>query len=619
MTKPRNRVLIVGADGADPKFAAHLMAEGKMPNLARLCARGTWGPLQTTFPPVSPVAWMTCLTGVPPAGHGIRDFITKAPDSYLPTIGLFDVRGGRDRIPTYASRRTAPTLGEILTDAGRWAYILGVPGTFPPPAIQGGMLAGFGMPDLVGTFGTTAWYTSDPAHKRSSAPEGKELVHALSPAGEGAWRGQIAGPAGTRQAFTLRRDRAEAVLSLDAVAGRAAAVLARGAWSGWVRLSFDVPGRGAVPGMCRFKLVSLGSAVELYRTAVQCTPDAPLFPLAQPVGFGARLESLVGTFSTLGMPSDMDGVRRGVVDLDTFLEDAYANWERQVDIAVRLAADPAWDLLMAHLFTIDNVQHLFWHCRDREHPAYRPQIAKRHGDRIELAYRWLDAQLGRLLEVIDRHTTVIVVSDHGGAPIYRLAYLNAWLQKQGYLTPRERVAEGAAARLDWDHTRAAMYGTGGIWLNVQGREPRGIVSPGAPYEALRQELAEALLAWRDPHTGKPVIAQVLRGKEVFGPRAQREGPDLVPALHVGYGLGRGEGLGRAMFGKPLIQANLSAWSGGHEGPYLPSAVPGIGVFTGARIPAGEERTGAGLWDIAPTVLRLLGLDVPPGMSGRSLV
>ena len=108
-----------------------------------------------------------------------------------------------------------------------------------------------------------------------------------------------------------------------------------------MRLSFDVPGLGAVPGLCRFKLISLGRTVELYRTAVQCAPDLPLYPLSEPPGLADRLARLVGPYATIGMPGDLDGVRRGVVDRQTFLEDAYANWEQQVEMTVRLASEPA--------------------------------------------------------------------------------------------------------------------------------------------------------------------------------------------------------------------------------------------------------------------------------------
>jgi predicted AlkP superfamily phosphohydrolase/phosphomutase len=314
----------------------------------------------------------------------------------------------------------------------------------------------------------------------------------------------------------------------------------------------------------------------------------------------------------------MDGVRRKVVDLDTFLEDAYRNWDQQVEMTLRLAQDPSWDLLVTHLFTVDNVQHLFWHCQDERHPAHSPQLARCYGDQVERAYRWLDAQLGKLLACVDERTTVIIVSDHGGAPVYEHVYLNAWLQERGYLVPRETTGPGLAARLNWDRTRAAMFGTGGIWINVQGRDPRGIVPPGAPYEALCREIAGALLDWRHGETGGPVVTQVLRGQEVFGPQARHSGPDLVPALRVGVGLGRGEGLGRVMAGRSLIEPNLSAWTGGHEGPYLPSAVPGLCIICGPGVPSGASLGQAGLEDIAPTVLHLLGAGGPAGMEGRSL-
>jgi predicted AlkP superfamily phosphohydrolase/phosphomutase len=561
---------------------------------------------------------MTCLTGVGPADHGIRDFITKAQDSYLPTIGLFEVHsvGG---IPRYTSCRTAPTLGEILRKANKTTYMLKVPGTFPPPHVQGGLLGGFGTPDLLGTFGVSAWYTSDPEQKRAAAPEGKELVQPLVAAGQRSWRGEMAGPAQSRLAFVARDTGDGVALSIGHAAGPPAALLKQGAWSGWVRSSFELPLARCVPGICRFKLVSLGTEIELYRTPLQCVPGASLYPLAEPSGFAERLARLVGPYATIGMPADLDGVRRGVVDLDTFLQDAYANWEQQVEMTLRLMAEPDWDLLFTHLFTADNVQHLFWHCADPRHPAHTIEGADRYGDEIERAYRWLDRQLGRLLAAVDPDTTVFVVSDHGGTPIYRLLYLNAWLRSQGYLFPREQPEPGAAARLDWNRTRAAMFGTGGVWINVRGRDPRGIVPPGPAYEALRREIAAKLRAWQDPETGEHVVAEVFWGEDVFGAASRQRGPDLVPALTPGYGLGRGEGLGRVMLDKRLIEPNVSHWSGGHEGPYLASAMPGLCVLRGPRVPSNSALGEASLQDIAPTILELLQVDGGAAMAGRSLV
>lgn len=613
-----SRVVIVAADGADPDVFARLVEAGRLPTLARLCAEGTWGRLKTTFPPLSPVAWMSCLCGVSPARHGIRDFVIKLPHTYLPTIGLFHVQKGKDGIPVYRSRRRAPTLGELLSEAGRSSYVLRVPGLFPPPPIQGGTLAGFGMPDLLGTFGLSAWYTTDPEGKMATA-EGESPIRPLEPVGRGEWRGVIPGPAGSKRTFVARAAGNGIELTVD-IGGRAQLVtLAPGEWSGWVRLSFPVPGRGAIDGMCRFKLVGVGQGLELYRTAVQCVPDAPLFPFDEPPGFGAWLASKVGPFATLGMPSDMDGVRRGVVDPETFLEDAYHNWERQVEVTLHLLEEPSWDLLMTHFFTIDNVQHLFWHYQDSRHPAYDPHAAVRFGGEIERAYRWLDMQVKRLLDRLPPRTTLLLISDHGCKPIYRHFYLNAWLRSRGYLTPRDADAPDGTLRIDWERTRAAMFGTGGIWINLQGREPRGVVPPGAPYEALRNKLIQELLELRDPLDGQRVVRAVLGGEEVYGAKALSDGPDLVPALRTGYGLGRGEGMGRVASGRAMIAPNHTPWSGGHEGPYLPDEVAGIYLFWGDRVPAGAKIGAASLVDIAPTVLSLVGIKSPVAMEGHPLL
>ena len=45
------QVVVLGFDGADPKLASKWMAEGKLPNLARLAREGTFKPLGTTNPP----------------------------------------------------------------------------------------------------------------------------------------------------------------------------------------------------------------------------------------------------------------------------------------------------------------------------------------------------------------------------------------------------------------------------------------------------------------------------------------------------------------------------------------------------------------------------------------
>ena len=78
------RIMFLGLDGLDPRLTERLMAAGKLPNLARLAAEGSYTRLRTTYPALSPVAWSTFATGVSPAKHNIFDFLDRSLKSYLP-------------------------------------------------------------------------------------------------------------------------------------------------------------------------------------------------------------------------------------------------------------------------------------------------------------------------------------------------------------------------------------------------------------------------------------------------------------------------------------------------------------------------------------------------------
>src|SRR5205823_14521523 len=97
-----------------------------------------------------------------------------------------------------------------------------------------------------------------------------------------------------------------------------------------------------------------------------------------------------------------------------------------------------------------------------------------------------------------------------------------------------RKATGAIA---WERTRAYAipihYPVSGVWVNVAGRQPKGIVAPGEEYEQLRRTLARELAGLRDPDTGAPPVARVAPSEEVYaGPHAV-DAPDLLVATTAG--------------------------------------------------------------------------------------
>src|SRR5690349_2759521 len=126
------RVLVLGLDGADPELVERLLAEGRLPTLARLRRDGAYGPLRSTIPAVTPTAWSSFLTGLNPAGHGIFNFSSN-PNRSL------------SRVESAASRSGAP-LWRMLGQAGIRSAFVTVPFTYPPEPIDGILVTGYGGP-----------------------------------------------------------------------------------------------------------------------------------------------------------------------------------------------------------------------------------------------------------------------------------------------------------------------------------------------------------------------------------------------------------------------------------------------------------------------------------------
>ena len=171
------KLIFLGLDGLDPGLAERYMAEGKLPNLSRLREQGGFHRLRTTFPALSPVAWSTFATGVNPARHSMFDFLNRNLRSYMPELSSTRVRDaahvlkiGKYRIPLsrpiVEMRRKSRTFWQILGEHQIASTILRVPITFPPEKFNGRMLSAMCTPDLLGTQGTFALYTTRHTSRR---------------------------------------------------------------------------------------------------------------------------------------------------------------------------------------------------------------------------------------------------------------------------------------------------------------------------------------------------------------------------------------------------------------------------------------------------------------------
>src|SRR5256886_3526753 len=131
--KKNPKVVIIGLDAATWTLIRPWMAEGGMPNLAKLMKEGVSGAFRSILPPITPPAWTSFMTGKNPGKHGVFHFIETAADSYAMNYA----NGG--------SRRS-PTVWKLLNAAGLSVGTMNIPFTYPPEPLDGFQISGLDTP-----------------------------------------------------------------------------------------------------------------------------------------------------------------------------------------------------------------------------------------------------------------------------------------------------------------------------------------------------------------------------------------------------------------------------------------------------------------------------------------
>ncbi len=344
---------------------------------------------------------------------------------------------------------------------------------------------------------------------------------------------------------------------------------------------------------------------------------------------------------------------RSTRHLDRFLDDLVASVENRTQAALYLMREKPWDLFAVVYWDTDMVQHEIWRLIDPGHPRYDAAEAERHQDRILGFHRKVDADVGRLLAELDEDTLVIVMSDHGFGPVHSFFLTNNWLASLGLLkfkrnpwtgtkrllfrlgyTPLRmfRIARalglgrlrksvrfqqraGLVNRLflsfddvDWARTRAFSIGSfGQVYINVAGVRPEGSVPAGEEYEELKDQIARAALALRDPRTGDSLVERVYRREEIYSGPYVRRTPDLIIQPRGWEYMA----FGHADFGSNQLVESITGLSGHHR-------LDGIVILSGPGVKPGIRLEGASILDLAPTILHGMGVAVPQDLDGRVL-
>lgn len=509
----QTKVVVIGLDGATFDIIDPLTKKGKLPNLHYLIQRGVRGILESTMPPLSPVAWTSFMTGTNPGKHGIFDFFGLRRGSYH-----FQVNN--------STLRKAESLWSIISRNGKKVGIMNIPVTYPVEKVNGFMISGLGTPS-------------------------------------------------TKSTFTYPEDLHQEILS------------------------------------------KIGSYI--------LNPD----------------------YITNSDPSN-----------PRYISEMSNTMDNHLDTVKYLMKTKDWDLFIYVITATDEIQHDCWKCMDQNHHSYNEQLNKKYGDFIFRIYEKADKAVGEIMDLSGSNTTFIIMSDHGHGPLHKFFFLNNWLMREGYfcftpgyqknmkyqvinlfkklsdkcLLPLGMYANNQSIQkliarcrgtiigisssyhinnIDWGKTTAFCEGSfPAIYINSEGKFPKGIVKAGEEYDILRNQIINKLLYLDDPHTGKRVVKTIFRPEEIYHGEYIKNAPDLICVLNNGYH-GGGE-LEQLYFGH---QSNdlfgNHRWSSQHN-------MEGIFIAAGPNISSNKIIANAQIIDLAPTILHLLGLPISQNMDGKVL-
>lgn len=332
----QQKVIVLGFDGVDARYTEQWMNEGKLPNLAKLRAQGTFRPLLPTTPAQTPVSWSTFSTGIDPGRTGIFDFLRRDPKNYLPVFAAFDettepflfgknnafvfagallllfvliaavflLRSRRtggiitlligvalaaglfavtrkyipDVRPGVINRRQGIPFWDAAANAGKKATVVHVPVTFPATDFhEGHMLSGLGVPDISARVGKPFYFTSElDSPKRGGGEFSIEVVELED--NKGVIETKIVGPPNKLFgeppyiSIPMKLTVADDRNSVQIEVSDQKFTLKPGEWSGWTDFVFPFNPLIKLHGISRFHLIAVQPEIKLYLSPINFDP-----------------------------------------------------------------------------------------------------------------------------------------------------------------------------------------------------------------------------------------------------------------------------------------------------------------------------------------------------------
>lgn len=611
------RALILGLDALVPNMTEKFLAEGILPNLAKLTERGCFTRLRPVIPAQTPTNWNTIATGATPGTHGVTQWGSHRPGE---PVWQFHQQEAFN-----AGLCQAEYLWEAAARAGRRSVVFNYAG-YPPTTGDAIFIEWLFRPsqsyfDLAAPtvyhncpdLDTTDPISLTPARDWSNLPTSNQPpLQAELPIAT-----VTEGTAPTHYALILAagNDYDTVLICPTRNAHTALATLSVGQWSDWLRADFDTADQGPVDAAFRFKLLELsphGRRLRLYRSDAFATDGRICSDRALGRKLIAQLGPYIHSGGTVGLHC------HGILDFQTTDQVLAAEarwWSGAAELAMQ--ANNA-SLLVLHWHILDEMGHCFVPKVDPTGTDYDPDNIDTNWNIIRNYYRAADRFVGAFLDRFDDGKTVFaVVADHGMPANIKAVSLINLFKEPGWVS---LTADGQD--VDWPASKLS-FAQHHLWINLQGRNQGGIV-PADQYLPLRSDIIRAMRDLKDPDTGRHVFAFVLPREDapVVGLWGDYIG-DVVFCYAGGYRWSGPEVLRMAQ------QATVFPCGGGNHGPMMPTyetdttsvmatlILAGPGVKAGVKMPKSEQ-VRLCTTDLAPTLAHLLNMQPPAQSEGRIL-
>jgi predicted AlkP superfamily phosphohydrolase/phosphomutase len=332
-----------------------------------------------------------------------------------------------------------------------------------------------------------------------------------------------------------------------------------------------------------------------------------------------------------------DAAERGAQGLGGLRDQLVARAGSRTELVLDLLGREAWDLFAVVFSESHCAGHQLWHTHDPSHPRHDPELTRAlGGDPMRDVYAAIDAGLGRLLERVGPQTPVFVLASHGMGPHYDATFLLGEILRrirERSLSPARRGLGDGLARL-WQATplplrrllaplhqrarkgmgqafpTAGIEGSatfwevpnndvyGGIRVNLSGREPRGVVQPGAELDRLCAQLGAELQTLVNLETGRPLVKRVLRTADLYAGEHLDALPDLMVEWDREFPIRR--------IHSPTLGTIEGEFQGRRTGDHRPE---GLLMAAGPGIRPGRLDGDVSVMDIAPTLAAQLGVSL----------